>query len=113
MALGLAGASNSPALMYPNFPENTNIWHSQGHANRPVSLTPGAFQGNSHDSLMRARCEEAPESFLDFQLVAALQVQNLAGFIRRRYLKPQAFDDLAGQRHLLRIGGSHPARRGP
>jgi hypothetical protein len=26
--LELAGAGNSPALMYPNSPENANIWRS-------------------------------------------------------------------------------------
>jgi hypothetical protein len=44
-----------------------------------------------------------------FQLVAALQVENLAGFVRSRDLKPEAFDDLAGERDLLGVRGRHPA----
>src|SRR4051812_22612517 len=57
--------------------------------------------------------EPAPPFSLNLELVAALQVQDLACFVGSRHLKPQSLDDLARQRHLLGIRRCHPARCGP
>src|SRR5215213_1640661 len=39
----------------------------------------------------------------DFQLVAALEVENLAGLVRGRHFQPETLDDLAGKLHLFRV----------
>src|SRR5450631_2633701 len=49
----------------------------------------------------------------DFELVAALQIENFAGLVRCRHLQAEAFDDLAGERYLLGIRCRHPAWRCP
>src|ERR1700687_1085445 len=44
-----------------------------------------------------------------FQLVAAFQVENFTGLIRRRDFKAETFDDLAGELHLYGVQCRHSA----
>src|ERR1700704_4345913 len=75
-----------------------------------VRYGPGSA---AHRSARATRCTASGarspmRARLNLQLVAALEVQNLARLVRCRHLKPEAFDDLARQGHLLRIGRGHP-----
>src|SRR6266700_4240463 len=57
--------------------------------------------------------ENASPAPSNLQLVAALQIENLAGFVRGRNFKTEPFDDLAGERDLLGVGCRHSAGRRP
>src|SRR6267378_3567469 len=49
----------------------------------------------------------------NFQFVAALQIENFAGLVGCRHLEAEAFDDLAGELHLLGVRCRHSAGRRP
>jgi hypothetical protein len=60
--------------------------------------------------------EERSHAYLNpsnFQLVAALQIENFTGLVRGRDFEAETFDDLAGELHLLGVRCRHSAGRRP